>query len=51
MVLLVFGGGTAGVGYFGYQFYQNRFGAAPDYAGRRTSQVVTVQIPRARAGT
>ncbi|MFG2462245.1 endolytic transglycosylase MltG [Streptomyces sp. NPDC048523] len=50
VVLLVFGGGTAGVGYFGYQFYQNRFGAAPDYAGNGTSQVVTVQIPKGAGG-
>ena len=26
---------SAGVGYFGYQFYQDRFGTAPDYAGER----------------
>ncbi|MFJ9149441.1 endolytic transglycosylase MltG [Streptomyces sp. NPDC102270] len=50
VVLLVFGGGTAGVGYFGYQFYQNRFGAAPDYAGDGTSEVVTVQIPKGAGG-
>ncbi|WP_329290135.1 endolytic transglycosylase MltG [Streptomyces pseudovenezuelae] len=50
VVLLVFGGGTAGVGYFGYQFYKNRFGAAPDYAGDGTSQMVTVQIPKGAGG-
>lgn len=50
VVLLVFGGGTAGVGYFGYQFYQNRFGAAPDYAGDGTSQMVTVQVPKGAGG-
>ncbi|MEU0946080.1 endolytic transglycosylase MltG [Streptomyces canus] len=50
VVLLVFGGGTAGVGYFGYQFYKNRFGAAPDYAGGGTSQMVTVQIPKGAGG-
>ncbi|MER6288773.1 endolytic transglycosylase MltG [Streptomyces sviceus] len=50
VVLLVFGGGTAGVGYFGYQFYKNRFGAAPDYAGSGTSQMVTVQIPKGAGG-
>ncbi|MHC3471683.1 endolytic transglycosylase MltG [Streptomyces sp. 7R007] len=50
VVLLVFGGGIGGVGYFGYQFYQDRFGAAPDYAGDGTSQQVTVQIPKGAGG-
>ncbi|EDY58422.2 MULTISPECIES: endolytic transglycosylase MltG [Streptomyces] len=50
VVLLVFGGGTAGVGYFGYQFYKNRFGTAPDYAGGGTSQMVTVQVPKGAGG-
>ncbi|MET7694753.1 endolytic transglycosylase MltG [Streptomyces sp. NPDC005483] len=50
VVLLVFGGGTAGVAYFGYQYYKNRFGAAPDYAGGGTSQMVTVQIPKGAGG-
>ncbi|WP_020117461.1 endolytic transglycosylase MltG [Streptomyces canus] len=50
VVLLVFGGGTAGVGYFGYQYYKSRFGAAPDYAGGGTSQMVTVQIPKGAGG-
>jgi peptidoglycan lytic transglycosylase G len=50
VVLLVFGGGTAGVAYFGYQYYQNRFGAAPDYAGNGTSQAVTVQVPKGAGG-
>ncbi|MFI0513633.1 endolytic transglycosylase MltG [Streptomyces sp. WSLK1-5] len=50
VVLLVFGGGIAGVGYFGYQFYQNRFGAAPDYAGGGTSEMVTVQVPKGAGG-
>jgi UPF0755 protein len=50
VVLLVFGGGIAGVGYFGYQFYQDRFGTAPDYAGDGTGEVVTVQIPKGALG-
>ncbi|MEU5098622.1 endolytic transglycosylase MltG [Streptomyces sp. NPDC020996] len=50
VVLLVFGGGVGGVGYFGYQFYQDRFGAAPDYAGDGTGQKVTVQIPKGAGG-
>ncbi|NEB05234.1 endolytic transglycosylase MltG [Streptomyces sp. SID13726] len=50
VVVLVFGGGIAGVGYFGYQFYQNRFGTAPDYAGEGTGQTVTVQVPKGAGG-
>ncbi|MEU6356392.1 endolytic transglycosylase MltG [Streptomyces sp. NPDC047072] len=50
VVVLVFGGGIGGVGYFGYQFYQNRFGAAPDYAGNGTSQTVNVEIPKGAGG-
>ncbi|WP_329283468.1 endolytic transglycosylase MltG [Streptomyces sp. NBC_01451] len=50
VVVLVFGGGIAGIGYFGYQFYQNRFGAAPDYAGDGTSATVTVEIPKGAGG-
>ncbi|MDW4904273.1 endolytic transglycosylase MltG [Streptomyces sp. ADMS] len=50
VVVLVFGGGIAGIGYYGYQFYQNRFGAAPDYAGDGTSATVTVEIPKGAGG-
>ncbi|MFI0234109.1 endolytic transglycosylase MltG [Streptomyces sp. NPDC017086] len=50
VVVLVFGGGLAGVGYFGYTFYQNRFGTAPDYAGDGISRTVTVEIPKGAGG-
>ncbi|WP_327693642.1 endolytic transglycosylase MltG [Streptomyces sp. NBC_00459] len=50
VVVLVFGGGIAGIGYFGYQFYQNRFGPAPDFAGDGTSATVTVEIPKGAGG-
>ncbi|GGT19612.1 endolytic transglycosylase MltG [Streptomyces chromofuscus] len=50
VVALVFGGGLAGVTYFGYQFYQDRFGAAPDYAGEGTKEQVTVEIPKGAGG-
>ncbi|MFE9609407.1 endolytic transglycosylase MltG [Streptomyces sp. NPDC006012] len=50
VVVLVFGGGLGGVGYFGLKFYQNRFGAAPDYAGNGTSETVTVEIPKGAGG-
>ncbi|MFJ2831193.1 endolytic transglycosylase MltG [Streptomyces sp. NPDC087263] len=50
VVVLVFGGGIGGVGYFGYQFYQDRFGAAPDYAGDGTGDSVNVTIPKGSGG-
>ncbi|HET9381707.1 MAG TPA: endolytic transglycosylase MltG [Streptomyces sp.] len=50
VVLAVLGGGVAGIGYFGYEFYQDRFGDAPDYAGDGTGQSVTVQIPKGASG-
>jgi UPF0755 protein len=50
VVLLVFGGGLGGVTYFGYQFYQDRFGPAPDYAGDGTNKQVTVEIPKGAGG-
>lgn len=50
VVVMVFGGGLAGVGYYGYKFYQNRFGTAPDYAGNGIDQTVTVEIPKGAGG-
>lgn len=47
----MFGGGLGGVGYFGYQFYKDRFGSAPDYAGDGTSEMVTVVIPKGAFGS
>ncbi|MEU6735199.1 endolytic transglycosylase MltG [Streptomyces physcomitrii] len=41
----VIGGG----GYFGYQFYQDRFGPAPDYSGEG-SGTVSVEIPAGASG-
>ncbi|MEU0601603.1 endolytic transglycosylase MltG [Streptomyces sp. NPDC006393] len=50
VVALVLGGGVAGAGYYGYQFYQNRFGPAPDYAGNGTDETVTVEIKPGAGG-
>ncbi|MER7485460.1 endolytic transglycosylase MltG [Streptomyces sp. NPDC126497] len=50
VVVVVFGGGIAGVGYFGYQFYQDRFGSAPDFAGAGNGEQVTVVIPKGAGG-
>ncbi|MET7985287.1 endolytic transglycosylase MltG [Streptomyces sp. NPDC005281] len=49
MVVAVFGGVLAGAGYFGYHYYQNRFGAAPDFAGEGTGQV-PVEIGKGEGG-
>lgn len=45
VVLLVLGGGVGGAGYFGYQFYESHFGAAPDFSGEGTGDV-QVDIPK-----
>lgn len=50
VVVLVFGGGLAGVGYFGYDYYKNRYGSAPDYAGAGTAQSVSVEVPKGSGG-
>ncbi len=50
LVVLVLGGGIGGVGYFGYQFFQDRFGDAPDFAGDGNGQEVTVEIPQGADG-
>ncbi|WP_328483041.1 endolytic transglycosylase MltG [Streptomyces sp. NBC_00377] len=50
VVVLVFGGGIAGVGYFGYDYYKNRYGSAPDYAGAGTGQNVSVEVPKGSGG-
>ncbi|MEV7793953.1 endolytic transglycosylase MltG [Streptomyces sp. NPDC087512] len=50
VVCLVLGGGVGGVAYFGYQFYQDRFAAAPDFSGDGNGEAVTVTIPRGADG-
>lgn len=50
-VVVVFGGGLGTVGYIGYHYYQNRFGAAPDYAGSGNGQMVTVVIEKGSFGS
>jgi UPF0755 protein len=50
VVALVMAGGASGVAYFGYQFWQGRFGEAPDFAGDGTSETVQVEIPKGAGG-
>jgi UPF0755 protein len=45
VVLVVLGGVLGGVGYVGYNFYQDRFGPAPDYSGNGSGEV-QVEIPK-----
>ncbi|MGW6568686.1 endolytic transglycosylase MltG [Streptomyces sp. NPDC054975] len=49
VVALVLAGGVGGIGYFGYQFWQGQFGAAPDYAGEGSGEV-QVEIPKGAGG-
>ncbi|MFD9908560.1 endolytic transglycosylase MltG [Streptomyces sp. NPDC059063] len=51
VVTLVFAGGLGGVGYFGYQFYQDRFGSAPDYSGDGIAAKATVTIDKGSTGS
>ncbi|MFD5714130.1 endolytic transglycosylase MltG [Streptomyces pharetrae] len=50
VVVLVFGGGLAGIGYFGLQFYQDRFGEAPDFSGDGNGEQISVRIPKGASG-
>ncbi|MFI6655536.1 endolytic transglycosylase MltG [Streptomyces sp. NPDC050523] len=50
VLVTIFAGGVAGVGYFGYHFYHDRFGPSPDYAGEGDGQQVTVVIPKGAGG-
>lgn len=49
VVSLVLAGGLGGVGYFGYSFYKDKFGSAPDYAGSGSGSV-EVEIPKGAYG-
>ncbi|MFE7623993.1 endolytic transglycosylase MltG [Streptomyces sp. NPDC057509] len=49
VVSLVLVGGVAGAGYYGYSFYKDRFGAAPDYSGSGSGSV-EVEIPKGAYG-
>ncbi|OKH92500.1 endolytic transglycosylase MltG [Streptomyces uncialis] len=51
LVTAVFAGGIGAVGYFGFQFYQDRFGTAPDFAGDGTGETVSVDIPKGSLGS
>ncbi|MFJ2113216.1 endolytic transglycosylase MltG [Streptomyces sp. NPDC087850] len=49
VVAVVLVGGGGGVSYFGYQFWQSKFGAPPDYAGEGSGDV-QVEIPQGALG-
>ncbi|WP_434588022.1 endolytic transglycosylase MltG [Streptomyces sp. A5-4] len=42
---LIMAGGVGGVAYFGYEFWQDRFGEPADYAGRGTGSV-EIEVPK-----
>ncbi|MFC9244045.1 endolytic transglycosylase MltG [Streptomyces sp. NPDC057136] len=49
IVSVVLVGGLGGAAYLGYSYYQEQFGAAPDYAGDGSGQV-EVEIPKGALG-
>ncbi|MFI1101526.1 endolytic transglycosylase MltG [Streptomyces melanogenes] len=49
VLVVVFSLGVGGAGYFGYQFWQKKFGTAPDYVGTGTTPV-QVEIPQGAGG-
>ncbi|MFD7531226.1 endolytic transglycosylase MltG [Streptomyces sp. NPDC059849] len=50
VVSLVLVGGLGGVGYFGYSYWKDKYGAAPDYAGSGSGSV-EVEIPKGSFGS
>ncbi|MGC5344728.1 endolytic transglycosylase MltG [Streptomyces sp. DT24] len=51
VVAVVLVGGLGGVGYVGYSYWQNKFGAAPDYTGTGTGEQVEIEIPKGSYGS
>ncbi|WP_371672744.1 endolytic transglycosylase MltG [Streptomyces sp. NBC_00289] len=50
VLTVIFAGIVGGLGYVGYDYYQDRFGPAPDYAGDGNGDQVTVVIPKDAGG-
>ncbi|MEU0372795.1 endolytic transglycosylase MltG [Streptomyces sp. NPDC006283] len=50
VVAAVLAGGLGAVGYFGYQFWQDKFGEAPDFEGTGIITTVEVTIPKGATG-
>jgi UPF0755 protein len=50
VVAVVAVGAVGGVGYLGFTFYENHFGAPPDFAGTGLGQTVSIEIPKGAGG-
>ncbi|MFE9537133.1 endolytic transglycosylase MltG [Streptomyces sp. NPDC006691] len=51
VLAVIFAVGAGGIGYVGYDFYQKKFGAAPDYVGEGSSETVTIEVPTGAGGS
>ncbi|MCX5383568.1 endolytic transglycosylase MltG [Streptomyces sp. NBC_00083] len=51
VLAVIFAIGAGGVGYVGYDFYQKKFGAAPDYVGEGSGDTVTIEVPAGAGGS
>ncbi|MFE9412045.1 endolytic transglycosylase MltG [Streptomyces sp. NPDC006704] len=51
VLAVIFAVGAGGIGYVGYDFYQKKFGAAPDYVGEGSGDTVTIEVPAGAGGS
>ncbi|MEU9101758.1 endolytic transglycosylase MltG [Streptomyces sp. NPDC048361] len=51
VLAVIFAIGAGGIGYVGYDFYEKKFGAAPDYVGEGNGETVLVEIPAGAGGS
>ncbi|MEU9195953.1 endolytic transglycosylase MltG [Streptomyces hundungensis] len=51
VLAVIFAVGAGGIGYVGYDFYQKKFGSAPDYVGEGAGESVTIEVPTGAGGS
>ncbi|WP_328313950.1 endolytic transglycosylase MltG [Streptomyces sp. NBC_00442] len=51
VLAVIFAIGAGGIGYVGYDFYEKKFGAAPDYVGEGSAETVTIEVPSGAGGS